>query len=546
MGKKHKHESHSELTKKERKALKAREEQLAAELAERKAAKKTKKSDDPKLESAIGDGEALVEAVVETRKDAPDSVDAAIKERVEAKREARAALETLDRSDDAAVAAFNETHGKTLGHYATSTRESEEQAAKMVRTEQRKARAARALAEPEPWLTRTDTELDEVIETMPLVQQAEEVETDTGRVFEVGTAESDQQVAASSQPELADARGFALPSEGKGDFETNGIGQYKVKRPSDGKLVGYTRVTTFIGCIDDESNLNKWKRRTLLEGLVVNEDQVVAGGSDLLMSRFRDLLHRRDVDLAKARKKDRKGKYAPGERAEVDEQTWREFKRDADAIAEELMELGGVHEKANKGTDLHDLSQLYFETGGPNGGLDAVGEQLTNGTITPSDLADIEALDRAVKASGFKWERSEVMVVNDEAKIAGRLDGTGMVRLPGSKRATRVVFDIKTGRIDMGTKIPMQLANYAGMKGYDPANPDEREDLKINATKALLIHLPAGKGECHIYVVDLPTGRVGNRLATEVRKFRSAGKKGIDTSVDLATGIALEAPEEES
>lgn len=530
MGKKQKHESG--LTKKERKALKAREEELAAELAEREASKKT---DDPKLEAAIGDGANL---------------DAAIKERVSSKREARAALEALDRSDDDAVKAFNETHGKVLGHYATSTRESEEQAAKMDRTEQRIAVVSKPIKvrlnedEVDTGDRLREAVLGPMVEKMNKrwAQQAEEVETDKGRVFEVGTAEADDATAASSQPEPAEARGFALPSEGKGDFETNGIGQYKVKRPSDGKLVGYTRVTTFIDAIDDKSTLTDWKMRILLEGIVANEDQVVNGAGDLHLSTVRDLVHRRDVDLAKARKKDRKGKLEVGELAGIEEQTLREYRNGMKQVVENLLELGGVHEKANKGTDLHRLGQLYFETGG----LDAVGAELTAGTITPSDMADIEALDRAVTASGFRWERSEVMVVNDEAKIAGRLDGIGMVRLPGSKRATRVVFDIKTGRIDMGTKIPMQLANYAGMRGYDPEMPDEREDLKINATKALLIHLPAGKGECHMYVVDLPTGRVGNRLATEVRQFRSAGKKGIDTSVDLATGIALEAPEEES
>lgn len=510
MGKKQKHESG--LTKKERKALKAREEELAAELAEREASKKT---DDPKLEAAIGDGGEL-------RKDVPASIDTAIKERVGAKRAARAALEALDRSDDDAVKAFNETHGKVLGHYATSTRESEEQVAKMDRTEQHSTYT-------DPSGGKWD------VETTPTTftaVQIEEVETDKGRVFEVGTAEFDP----------AETRGFALPSEGKGDFETNGIGQYKVKRPSDGKLVGYTRVTTFIDAIDDKSTLTDWKMRILLEGIVANEDQVVNGDGQLQLSTVRDLVHRRDVDLAKARKRDRKGKLESGELAGIEEQTLREYRNGMKQVVENLLELGGVHEKANKGTELHRLGQLYFETGG----LDAVGVELTAGTITPSDMADIEALDRAVQASGFRWERSEVMVVNDEAKIAGRLDGIGMLRLPGSKRATRVVFDIKTGHIDMGTKIPMQLANYAGMKGYDPQSPDDREDLKINATKALLIHLPAGKGECHMYVVDLPTGRVGNRLATEVRHFRSAGKKGIDTSVDLATGIALEAPEEES
>lgn len=524
---------------KQLKKLQQREAQLAAELAEReaaekaerKAAKKAKKQQHDVAEQIatvdlddadvqISDG-ALFDGPDEgdVLDDTPD--DAAIKERVQRKAEARAALEALDRSDWDAVRDFNETHGKVLGHFATAEGEVEETIAKMDRREQHAA------------------------------QNVEEVQTETGRVF-VTSDLSDQEAAdvrqhsdelpASEQPTAADTRGFALPSETRGDFETNGIGQYKVKRPSDGKFVGYTRVTTYIKVIDDTKNLEQWKMRTLLEGIVANEDDVVSDNSaPLHMSTVRDLIHRRDTELAKARKKDRKGKLVVGQLANLESAAIGDFKRAMNEVADALLERGGVHEKANKGTDLHRLCQLYNEVG-----MDAVGDLLTAGTITPADMADVEAYARALDAAGVKVHENEVMVVNDAEKRAGRLDLIVSGRLPGSKRATRMVADIKTGGIDYGTSIPMQLENYASMQGYDPAAPDERRDLKLSRTKALLIHLPQGQAECHIYVVDLGTGRVGNRIAGEVRKFRNDGKRGIDKSVDLATGVALVDPTDET
>lgn len=518
------------------KKLERREAQLAAELAEREAAEKAERkaakkaakhasvaeqiattdldeTDEQVSDGALFDGPDDGDDLDET--ETPD--DAAIKARVHRKAAARTALDELDRSDWDAVRVFNETHGKVLGHYATAEGEVGETIAKMDRHDQHTG------------------------------QHIEEVQTETGRVFEAGGAAANdastweaKPIPASEQPTAADARGFALPSEGRGDFETNGNGQYKVKRLSDGKFVGYTRTTTFIDTIDDKTTLTDWKLRTLLEGVVANENDVVTDPSaPLLMSRVRDLLHRRDTELAKARKKDRKGKLVVGQLATLESAALGDYKRGMNDVVEQLLERGGVHEKANKGTDLHRLCQLYNEVG-----IDAVGDLLAAGTITPADMADIEAYARALDGAGIKVLENEVMVVNDEAKRAGRLDLILMARLPGSKRATRMVADIKTGSIDYGTKIPMQLEAYASSQGYDPSSPDERRDLKLSRTKALLIHLPQGQAECHIYVVDLGTGRVGNGIATQVRKFRTDGKRGIDKSIDLATGVALVEPEE--
>jgi hypothetical protein len=75
---------------------------------------------------------------------------------------------------------------------------------------------------------------------------------------------------------------------------------------------------------------------------------------------------------------------------------------------------------------------------------------LTDGKISPADLRDVEAYAEAMQRAGVKVLDIERTVVNDELGVAGRLDRTVMVRLPGAQRATRMVGDIKTGRLDFG------------------------------------------------------------------------------------------------
>jgi hypothetical protein len=311
--------------------------------------------------------------------------------------------------------------------------------------------------------------------------------------------------------------------------DTNGLGQYKVARPADGKVVGYTRATTYINCLEDRSRLEAWKLRILLEGVAINDHPDEEGRMpDPVVAEVRDLIHRRDVAIAKARKADRKGKLVPGQLGTVIDGAWSEFKKALDAIAARLLDLGGAHEKAQKGTDLHALMELADREG-----ITAVGDLLTEGKITPADLVDVEAYLAAIEKIGAKIlpEHIEQVVVNDELKVGGRLDRVAMVRLPGEQRARRRVVDIKTGQVKPGI-LAQQLEMYSSSQGYDP-DTHERTDLKLDRTKALVVHVPAGTGEAHVYVVDLTIGRKGNRLAGEVRAFRNEGKRAVDLKADI-------------
>ena len=120
------------------------------------------------------------------------------------------------------------------------------------------------------------------------------------------------------------------------------------------------------------------------------------------------------------------------------------------------------------------------------------------------------------------------------------LDRVVMVKLPGEQRGRRRVLDIKTGRVDYSTgKIAQQIEGYAGSTGYD-LDTHEREDLKLDRTKGILLHLPAGTGRATVHVVDLTLGRKGNRLAAEVRAWRNEGKRAIDLKRNILDEIETE------
>jgi len=571
MGKKNKHDKKAkgkavevELTKKERKALKAREAELAAKLeakgkkdkgGKKPKAKLDKLADlgadeeelerqeaiepDPvriafleaiiadlennsqdtrdkakrnlakvlagKPEGIAGDARLVDDAEVTVEVVESDAETAAIKAQVKAKKEARKLgldPDSVDRNDEAAVTAFNAKLAEAGGtlNLLTSTAEVKRRAADLEPDDKPKRKA----------------KPDEVVV---------ELNTEEGREFVAG--------AAKDEPE---AETFATVEDNKPIVERDHFGRPKIFNPATGKAKAYTRVTTYIDNLEDKSALEKWKLRTMLEGLVLNEAAV--GDSEgpsveYHVGQARDAMHTRDVALAKLNKADRKGKLEVGERGQKADAIVKAFKSTLDAIAREALDVGGVHERAQKGTDLHALCELYDMQG-----MAAVSAKLEAEEITPADHADVVAYASAMLAAGIKVLECEQLVVNDEDGIAGTLDRLVMAKLPGGTRAMRMVGDIKTGRVDYGVgKIAQQIGQYAKGKGYDPADPKARRDLKANQTKGLLIHLPQGEATCKIYVVDLTLGAKGNKLSSEVRAWRNEGKRAIDFKVDLAAEV---------
>lgn len=375
---------------------------------------------------------------------------------------------------------------------------------------------------------------------------------------------------------------FAKPSEAPGLKPeiplTADNKQYLILR-EDGTEGRYTRATTYIDGLENTKALEAWKLRTLLEGIAVDNERTLADrdAANTMMGAVAQAIHIRDVALAKLAKADRKGKLEPGERGPAEEQINRAFKAAADEIADKALDLGGAHVKANKGTDLHKLTEVCDLEG-----IEAVRALAEAEEITPADLADIEAYHEAVTKAGLKVIAVEQVVVDDVRGVAGTTDRIVQApgKLLGRTRAAKVIADVKTGNMEYAIgKTAMQITVYATSKAYTPGEvgrtdlgvlkpntarhpgkaplkkdrPLKRDgveameayearvakydaDLAAYMSKrgvGLLIHLPAGKAQCTIHLVDLNLGAQGLKIIEQVRTWRNEGKRAIDLGADI-------------
>lgn len=443
-----------------------------------------------------------------------------------------AVADQVDRSDEDAVRAYNAEAVKVGATLLTSDAEREKIA----------ARGGDTGARLESGIRVVDEALGETAR-----HEVEEVETERGREFVAGSTDA--------EPD------FAKPSDAEPELEEGRNGYKIIQLDADGnpdprKVRQMTRVTTFVGNIDDETTLKKWEKRKVVEGLAIDaltDDREHTA----LIGTVGDIVHRRDVAISKATKADRKGKLGIGEAAQIIAKAEKLAKDELDKIVEEAAEIGGRNLKARAGTHLHTLAEISDEKGidavrkmheeGATVHSDETGEEVP---VTDSDLASIEAYAARMALLNAKVIESEAVIVNDTMGYAGRLDRIIMAKLPelvigrgtpgeyvrpADQRARRYITDIKSGRIDLGGgKIGRQLSAYAIGDLYDPET-GARSRHAAARDVALVFHLPQGQGVCTVHAVDLKAGTALLKLSAEVRRARNTGKKIIDTTVDIAT-----------
>lgn len=231
---------------------------------------------------------------------------------------------------------------------------------------------------------------------------------------------------------------------------------------------GYTRVTTFAGALDDQSNLTRWKIRRALLGMSRRPDYVTSAAA--LTADDRD-------------------------------------RSDLDALAEKCLEAAGPN-AADLGTALHGFTER----------LDR-GEPL--GFVPEEYRADLAAYVAKRDEVGMRYSHVEVRLVCDEHETAGTPDRFGWLDVPdpdGVVDELRVI-DVKTGRVDYPLKFSTQLAEYSHSALYDTVT-GERTPLAVNRRWGLIIELPVGRGECRLHWLDLTVGQQGIDLAGPVRRFR--------------------------
>ena len=240
-----------------------------------------------------------------------------------------------------------------------------------------------------------------------------------------------------------------------------------------GKRIPYRRTTTFVGCLDDQTGLTKWLNRRVAFGMSHRKDLVMA---------------------ALAADPENKTKY--GE------------------IADNALDhaKGVLGDPAEVGTALHSFTER-------------IDRGLPLGEVPTEYQADLDAYRAAT--AGIEWLGIETFRVHDELKIAGTPDRIGKIH-----DRTRI-YDIKTGSVDFPHKMAMQLACYARMTPYNIATDTRGIDPEaVDLNYGVIIHLPAGKGECTLYEIDIAKGWGAVNIARQVWSWR--GTKNLTKRIDLA------------
>lgn len=231
--------------------------------------------------------------------------------------------------------------------------------------------------------------------------------------------------------------------------------------PSGGGRLPYTRCTTYVGAIEDTYALDKWKQRMVARGLHDRPD---------LLSQVGTYRNEKDSD----------------------------DKANLNRVCADALDAGGGGIAAATGTLLHSITEAVDRGQEPE--------------VPPHHLADVAAYVATTEV--LTATHIEQFCVLDALKIGGTPDR--VVRYQGK----RYIADLKTGSINYGhLKIAAQLAVYARSLTYDVAT-DERGEHGADQSRGIVIHLPAGTGECRLYWCNLDVGWEAVKVCRDVREMR--------------------------
>jgi hypothetical protein len=268
------------------------------------------------------------------------------------------------------------------------------------------------------------------------------------------------------------------------DIPRDRWGRPLIDRVDGGKPIPYTRVSTLAKALDDKTALTQWKCRQTAIGLSKRPDLVTktaAVGED---------------------------------------------RRALNEVVDEALAAAASDRAANVGTALHAFTER----------IDA-GEH-------PEDLVphtdplylDLCAYREATKH--LSMEAAELFVVCDELQAAGSFDR--LITIPD---VGMVVGDLKTGQHepDYPHGVAQQIAIYAHGTLYDPdqGRIAALADLGVRTDVGLLIHLPAERGTCDLYLIDLDHGW---DLAQTAVAVRAAYKTKPLTKLDTPAPAPAAAP----
>lgn len=273
-------------------------------------------------------------------------------------------------------------------------------------------------------------------------------------------------------------------------------GRPLVVQKDGGKPVAHRRVTTFIDVLGDKTNLVKWKQRETAFGMLMLPEK----------TRAEFIQAHRDGD-----------------------------KRAQDRLAEKAMDAAGANSKREKGTSLHELSEL----------VDA-GLALPVG-LSEQDQADMDAY--VLATLDMEHKHVERLVAVNELGVAGTPDRIVHYSGPGPDGEhweIDCIADLKTGNWLDELKFAMQMAVYSRGEFYDHGHfadwalndfkahqftPEEAagayEPFEVSQDWGIIIFLPSGSAEARLYFANLNMGWEAAQLAADVYDWRRRGKKAL-------------------
>lgn len=258
--------------------------------------------------------------------------------------------------------------------------------------------------------------------------------------------------------------------------------RYKIPHPDfpEGKRLAWTRASTVAKAISDQTQLNQWKLRKVLEGSPsLNLDNINWG------------------DNAQVNK-----------------------------LVAAAMDAAEANEGARLGTRFHNLTEKVDRGEPLPDDIEVIDQKMLDGYEEAKERVGVGAvpafIERTVVVPGIDCGGANV------AGIAGTFD-----RVMQSKRTGKFyVWDFKTtGKLSNAeysmVEWELQLAAYSQAKKFWSWQDDKFYDLPpLDQNRALVFHIERGTGNWALYPVDLAAGRASLELACQVRAWRS-GNRGL-------------------
>lgn len=256
---------------------------------------------------------------------------------------------------------------------------------------------------------------------------------------------------------------MTAPALARTEPKRDQYGRYLLPHPETGRQQAWTRATTVASTLSDRYGLEAWAQRNTVLGIAARPDLYALAAS-----------------------------CVPTDKDQLNK------------IVSDAQEAAKSRSGANLGTALHRILER-IDTGEE---LDAPAQW----------RPDVDAYCTTLLNNGITIhpEWIERIVIAPKAKVAGTLDRLVTVD------DTLFVGDLKTGAdvVTYGMNdIAIQLALYANSShmwngdGYDPMPA-------VDKTRALVIHLPVGEGQCNLHWVDIEAGLEAARQALWVRDWR--------------------------